>query len=100
LTSNVVSMVMALLYVTPLVSGRADVDLATWSTPAMGLEVWGATAGDIVGSTVAGAGDINHDGYNDVIVGAYLADPLGRVDAGIVYLVFGGPGRLTGTLDC
>jgi hypothetical protein len=42
------------------------------------------------GYAVAGAGDVNHDGYADVIVGAPL-DNLGGRSAGIAYLFLGGP---------
>jgi hypothetical protein len=42
------------------------------------------------GSSVSGAGDINGDGIDDVLIGAFLADPGGSLDAGESYLVFGG----------
>jgi hypothetical protein len=48
---------------------------------------------DLAGASVARAGDVNGDGRGDVIVGAPLADPFGRRDAGAAYVVFGGSGR-------
>ncbi len=39
---------------------------------------------------VAPAGDIDNDGYEDFLVGDPLASPVGRTEAGEVYLVFGG----------
>lgn len=45
--------------------------------------------GSRAGSSVAGAGDVNGDGLDDLIVGAPRADPLSRQDAGAAYLVFG-----------
>ena len=35
-------------------------------------------------------GDVNHDGYPDILIGAPYADPNGLIDAGEAYLVFGG----------
>jgi len=54
-----------------------------------GVKILGADAGERAGYSVAGAGDINGDGYPEVLVGAGSADPEGRTDAGRVYLVFG-----------
>ncbi len=45
---------------------------------------------DYLGATVSGAGDLDADGYDDVIVGAYYDDDNGS-DAGSVYLWFGSP---------
>jgi len=50
----------------------------------------GAAAGDWFGWSVSGAGDVNNDGYNDVIVGARNND-AGGTDAGRAYIHYGGP---------
>ena len=50
----------------------------------------GEKRSDLAGASVAAAGDVNGDGRADVLVGAPLADPLGRRDAGSAYVVFGG----------
>ena len=50
----------------------------------------GAAAGDYFGLSVGGAGDVNGDGYDDVIVGAYGND-AGGSDAGRAYVFYGGP---------
>ena len=42
--------------------------------------------------SVSGAGDINGDGVDDLIIGAYVADPNGNSAAGESYVVFGGSG--------
>ncbi len=47
----------------------------------------GAHTGDDAGDRVANAGDVNRDGREDLIVGAYTADAGGRKDAGAAYLV-------------
>src|SRR5262249_38828077 len=59
---------------------------------ASGFTLRGAAALDGAGSTVGGAGDVNGDGYDDVIVGANGADPNGVTDAGQSYVVYGKPG--------
>ncbi|EDX78238.1 FG-GAP repeat domain protein [Coleofasciculus chthonoplastes PCC 7420] len=41
------------------------------------------------GSSVSGAGDINDDGIDDLIIGAPSADPNGILGAGVTYIVFG-----------
>ncbi|HMQ69209.1 MAG TPA: FG-GAP-like repeat-containing protein [Ignavibacteria bacterium] len=49
----------------------------------------GAGAGDWFGYSVASAGDVNADGYSDVIIGARLNDAV-SADAGRAYIYFGG----------
>lgn len=50
----------------------------------------GIAAEDQSGISVSGAGDVNGDGFADVIFGADSADPSGRSQAGQAYVVFGG----------
>ncbi len=45
---------------------------------------------DRSGFSVSSAGDVNGDGYDDLIIGAYQADPNGNSEAGETYIVFGG----------
>jgi hypothetical protein len=49
----------------------------------------GEAAGDYFGVSVSNAGDVNNDGYGDVIVGAYNND-AGGASAGRAYIYFGG----------
>ncbi|MEO1278339.1 MAG: GC-type dockerin domain-anchored protein [Planctomycetota bacterium] len=54
-----------------------------------GLRIDGANPGDAAGRSVAGRGDVNGDGVDDVLIGADRADPDGMRDAGEAYVVFG-----------
>jgi hypothetical protein len=58
-----------------------------------GFVLSGIDEGDYSGISVSGAGDVNGDGIDDLIIGAFLGDPGGRIDAGESYVVFG---RATG----
>jgi len=53
-----------------------------------GVAFWGETAGDIAGYKVAGVGDINADGRDDVAVAAVKESTQGSF-AGAVYVVYG-----------
>ncbi|WP_420468710.1 tandem-95 repeat protein [Panacagrimonas sp.] len=54
-----------------------------------GFRISGSTAGERIGGAVSGAGDLNGDGFDDLIVGASAADPGGRTDAGSSYVIYG-----------
>jgi hypothetical protein len=53
-----------------------------------GFAIKGAAAGDESGFSVSSAGDLNGDGFGDLIIGAYWADPNGD-QSGATYVVFG-----------
>ena len=50
----------------------------------------GESAGDQFGNSVASAGDLNGDGFDDVIAGAWANDGGGGGDVGRAYIFFGG----------
>ena len=52
------------------------------------VRIMGDRPADLAGRSLA-AGDLNHDGYDDVIIGAYAADPDSRTIAGKVYVLYG-----------
>lgn len=64
-------------------------DVAVNSLGARGFRIDGAMANDLSGFHLAGAGDINGDGFADVLIGAEQADPLSRSTAGESYVVYG-----------
>ena len=53
------------------------------------VQINGDSASDYFGSSVSGAGDVNGDGKDDVIVGAYLDDDNGS-DSGSAFIFYGG----------
>lgn len=85
----------------------ASIDLSTFigGSGAEGYAIFNidlvnVNSGDMLGFTVSNAGDVNHDGIDDFILGAPNADPGSNVDAGESYVVFGGAGvGATGAFD-
>ncbi len=63
-----------------------------------GFRLGGAAGGDYAGRSVASAGDINGDGFDDVIVGAGGADPHG-IDSGASFVVFGKAAGFSANID-
>ena len=56
-------------------------------------------SGDMAGYSVAVVGDVDGDGYDDLLIGASLADVGGSENAGQAYLVYGGAGGFAASLD-
>ncbi|MCI5043696.1 MAG: hypothetical protein MRY72_03275 [Aquisalinus sp.] len=54
-----------------------------------GFVIQGAVEGNLFGNDVSAAGDINNDGFADIIIGAARAAPGNRNDAGQSYIIFG-----------
>ncbi len=73
--------------VTLTVTVRPGVGLTSLE-PADGFIIQGDAPSDRAGESVSGAGDVNGDGYADLIVGATRGDDGGS-DAGEAYVVFG-----------
>jgi hypothetical protein len=53
--------------------------------------VLGEGAGDQLGTSVAGAGDVNGDGHLDVVIGAPYRNLGSTIDVGAAYVFYGGP---------
>ena len=63
-----------------------------------GFKLSGVAADDWSGYSVASAGDVNGDGFDDLIVGATHADPHGS-GSGASYVVFGKASGFAANLD-
>lgn len=72
-------------------TGQAYLYLGSTENPtlAAGWPVEGDQAGARVGLSVGAAGDVNRDGYSDIMVGAPLYDGGAETDNGAVFLYFG-----------
>ena len=67
-------------------------------TGANGFRISGEAAGDFFGRSVS-AGDVNGDGFDDLIIGAGGADPNGDDASGATYVVFGHAGGYGASLE-
>jgi hypothetical protein len=71
-------------------SGFETVDLLSFiSGDSTGYMILGAMARDGLGRSVSGAGDVNNDGFDDVLISAYRKTLNGREGSGAVYVIFG-----------
>ncbi len=64
-----------------------------------GYTLKGISSGDQIGKSVSGAGDINGDGYDDIIIGSLRAAPNGKSKAGESYVVFGKGGGFDAAIE-
>ena len=75
-----------------MVVAIADLDLAFLSSNE-GYRIDAPVAGMEIGRVVK-AGDIDNDGRAEIIIGSYLHDYGGRIEAGCVYVIWGIPGGI------
>ena len=84
-----------------VVFGRGDfsanLDLSSLNGT-FGFQIWGETTRDYSGASVARAGDINGDGLDDLIIGAFGQDATGG-NAGASYVVFGRTGPFASAFE-
>jgi hypothetical protein len=63
---------------------EAGIGLGWYGFVINGIDSW-----DFAGHSVSSTGDMNGDGFDDILIGAYAADPNGVEAAGESYVVFG-----------
>lgn len=77
---------------------RPTIDLEALA-PTDGFVIVGSDLGDTAGFAIAGAGDINGDGLQDLLIGAYKGENNGGVDTGEVYVIFGQAGSTRANIN-
>jgi len=79
------------IYGGPTVSlNNLDLSTTALNPLTTGFVITGNAAGDYLGQSVSAAGDINNDGYDDIIVGAYGKNNF----RGAAYVIYGGPNSM------
>ncbi len=74
------------------------VDLPTPKVAILGVEVNAVIEDLELGRVVFALGDVNRDGFDDLLIGAAGADVLSHEvieDAGVIYAIYGSPRRIT-----
>ena len=89
--------------ITGVISGSVDLDTPpSSSAPAVQAKLYGENDNDVVGRSINGNGDVNGDGFDDVIVGCYGCDAYGGVVGGATDYQGGaylGLGPLSGSIS-
>jgi len=68
-------------------SSNIDLSLLALDPSTTGFTITGEIAGDQLGLSVSTAGDINKDGFDDIMIGANTKNN----NKGVVYVIYGGP---------
>ena len=79
-------------------SGTSAINLSAVAAGTGGFVINGQGVSDFSGYSVSNAGDVNGDGYADLIVGARYSDPTAGTDAGRSYVIFGGSRFVSGAM--
>ena len=64
-----------------------------------GFAILGINEDDFSGTSVSDAGDLNGDGVDDLIIGAWSANPDNRETAGETYVIFGKPNGFNRSIE-
>jgi hypothetical protein len=76
----------------------ATIDVNALADGSGGFAILGNNAGDRLGYSVSSAGDINGDGFDDIVIGA-PGSSFTNPSEGAAYVVFGHSGGFPGTID-
>ncbi len=76
----------------------ASIDLASLNG-SNGFQINAIDERDSLAQSVSGAGDVNDDGIDDLIIGASWADPNNQSEAGESYVVFGSLARFPASFN-
>lgn len=76
---------------------QSNVTTSSWRAQD-GFVIEGAATGDNLGESIAAAGDVNGDGYDDLAVVAPGSD-RGASDAGVLFVIWGRPGSTRSDLS-
>jgi len=86
-----------------VVFGRAPPPAATLNLSGLdgnnGFKLSGFGAGSNAGAAVRGAGDVNGDGFDDLLIGAPYASVAGGGPSGAAFLIFGKKGGFGSNVD-
>jgi hypothetical protein len=82
-------------------SGTQAIELSAVAQGSGGFVINGQSGSDSAGFSVSAAGDLNGDGFTDLLVGAPGGDPTGATNAGRSYVIWGNNANVTtsGSLD-
>ncbi len=88
----------AMLFSVARVEFTSSFDLSTLDGT-NGFVISGTDAYDYLGTSTRNAGDVNGDGFDDLIIGAYRAYPNNNINARVGYVVFGSSSEFASNLD-
>jgi hypothetical protein len=81
---------MGAAYVVYGQTAQTAVNLADIVQGKGGFVIVGQSGSESIGTSVSAAGDVNGDGFADLLVASYYSDPPAGADAGRTYVIFGG----------